>query len=196
MTSVNRTLFVVSAPSGAGKHSVIERALEQDAELEFSISATTRPLRDGEVNGKDYFFLDRSEFLRRRDAGAFAEWAEVHGNLYGTLCEELNRHVATGKDVILQIDVQGMRSLKKAGLALVTVFVTPPSLEELERRLKGRATDSLAAREVRLHNARTEMASRFEYDYVVINDRLDDAVADFLAIVRAQRCRSSRHLKE
>ena len=187
-------VFVVSAPSGAGKRTVLERVFAQDAHLGFSISATTRPPRKGEAHGKDYYFLDRDTFERRVQAGDFVEWAEVHGNAYGTLREELDRLLASGKDTVLELDVQGMRTVRRIGLDAVTVFIMAPSLDELERRLRARATDSAEVIDLRLANARAEIASRGEFDYVVVNGRLDDAVADLAAIIRAERCRTRRQL--
>lgn len=185
-------VFVVSAPSGAGKRTVLERVFAQDALLGFSVSATTRPPRKGEVHGKDYYFLDRDAFARRVQAGDFVEWAEVHGNAYGTLREELDRLLVSGKDTVLELDVQGMRNVRRIGLDAVTIFIMAPSVEELERRLRARGTDSADVIELRLANARAEIAARSEFDYVIVNDRLDDAAADLAAILRAERCRSSR----
>jgi guanylate kinase len=187
-------LFVVSAPSGAGKHTILERVLRDDPQLEFAVSATSRTPRPGEVEGKDYYFLTREEFQRRVAAGEFVEWAEVHGNLYGKLREEIERRIRTGKDVILEVDVQGMRNLKASGLAPVTMFVVPPSLDVLEGRLRGRGTEKPEDLALRLRNAREEMAARHSFDYIVVNDDLDRAVADIEAIVRAERCRAHRQL--
>lgn len=186
------SLFVVSAPSGAGKHTVLHRVLATDPRLEYSVSATTRAPRPGEVHGRDYYFLDREEFGRRVEQGGFVEWAEVHGNLYGTLREELERRLSSGKDVVLEIDIQGMRNLKQSGFDAVTVFIMPPSPSVLERRLRGRGTESPETVELRLRNAREEMEARHAFDYIVVNDRLSKAVADLKAIVRAQRCRADK----
>jgi guanylate kinase len=186
------SLFVVSAPSGAGKHTVLHRVLAADPRLEYSVSATTRAPRPGEVHGRDYYFLDRGEFGRRVEQGGFVEWAEVHGNLYGTLREELERRLSSGKDVVLEIDIQGMRNLKQSGFDAVTVFIMPPSPSVLERRLRGRGTESPETVELRLRNAREEMEARHAFDYIVVNDRLSKAVADLKAIVRAQRCRADK----
>jgi guanylate kinase len=186
------TLFVVSAPSGGGKRTVLAPVLEGDDRLEFSVSATTRAPRAGEVEGRDYYFLSREEFMRRVEAGGFVEWAEVHGNLYGTLREDLERRTALGNDVVLEIDVQGMRTIRNSGLDAVTVFIMPPSLQVLERRLRRRGTESAETLELRLRNAREEVEARHAFDYIVINDRLSKAVADMKAIVRAQRCRADK----
>ena len=178
---------MVSAPSGAGKHTILKRALDRDARLVYSVSATTRRPRSGEVDGREYYFLDRETFKKRIDAGEFVEWAEVHDNLYGTLHSELDRLLDSGKDVLLELDVQGMRNVKRLGLDPITVFIMPPSLEELARRLRGRATDSTSVILVRLNNARAEIAAKDEFQHVIVNDDIDRAVAEFEAIVRANR---------
>lgn len=185
-------IFVVSAPSGAGKHTVLQRVISGDPNVVYSISATTRPPRAAEQDGRDYHFIDRAAFMRRREAGEFAEWAEVHGYLYGTLHGELERRISSGKDVIFQIDVQGMRNLKKLRPDTVAVFIMPPSLEVLEQRLRSRGTNDDRDIALRLENARAEIDAANEFDYVIVNDKLDDAVADMQAIIRAERCRN-RH---
>jgi len=184
------SVFIVSAPSGAGKHTILRQAMERDPNLEYSISATTRRPRPGEKNGKEYYFMDRTEFMRRVEADEFDEWAEVHGNLYGTLRTELMRRTASGKDVILELDVQGMRNFKAVRKDAVTIFIMPPSLAELERRLRLRGANDEEDLALRLCNARAEIAAKDAFDYVVVNDKIEDAVADFLAIIRARRCRS------
>jgi guanylate kinase len=185
-------VFVVSSPSGAGKSVILGRARAADPSILFSVSATTRAPRKGEVEGREYYFLSREEFMRRVEAGEFLEWAEVHGNLYGTLRSEMDRLAASGQDAVLEIDVQGAASLRALGSDMVSVFIMPPSIEELERRLRARGTDAAEVIAVRVQNARREMAHYPEYDYVVVNDELDKAVADFQAIVRARRCRTER----
>ena len=181
------TVIVLSAPSGAGKHTILKRARAQDPKLAYSVSATTRAPRQGEVDGKDYYFLDRDTFEQRVANGEFAEWAEVHGNLYGTLRSELDRLVSSGKDVVLELDVQGMRSLKATGLNVVTIFIMPPSEAELARRLENRGANTPEDTALRLKNAREEMAARDEYDYVIVNDELNQAVEAFQNIVRQYR---------
>ncbi len=185
-------VFVLSAPSGAGKRTVLKGVFDKDLRLGYSVSATTRPPRSGEVEGVDYYFLDREAFERRVATGDFVEWAEVHGNLYGTLQDELERLTASGEDTVLELDVQGMRNLKARGLDMVSVFVMAPSPEELERRLTKRGTDKPDVIELRLANANAEIAARREYDYVIVNEHLDEAVQDLAAIVRAERCRAHR----
>jgi len=186
-------VFVISAPSGAGKHSILHPILERDSSIEYSISATTRAPRKGECDGRDYHFLDEAEFRRRLEACGFAEWATVHGHLYGTLHDELDRAIGSGKDVVLEIDVQGMRNVRKSRPDAVTVFILPPSVEVLEQRLRDRGTNDEADIALRIANARGEMAAVDEYDYVMVNDRLDAAIADMESIVRAERLRNRRH---
>jgi guanylate kinase len=185
-------LFVISAPSGGGKRTVLERVMASDANLEYSVSATTRQPREGETDGVDYMFLDRAEFDARIEADAFAEWADVHRHRYGTLHAELERVLATGKDAVLELDVQGMRKLREAGRDCVTVFITAPSLDALERRLRSRGTDSEEQIAGRMETAKVEIAARHEFDYIIVNDEIDEAVADMEAIVRAERLRPAR----
>ncbi|HIJ64868.1 MAG TPA: guanylate kinase [Candidatus Hydrogenedentes bacterium] len=186
------SLFVVSAPSGAGKRTILDTVFERDDGLAYAVSATTRPPRTGEVDGQNYFFLSEEAFRCRVKAGDFLEWAAVHGNLYGTLREELSKRLASGKDVVLELDVQGMRSVKAAWPDTVSVFVMAPSFEELERRLERRGANDPADTAVRLANARTEMDVRHEFDYIIVNDDLAEAVSDMEAIVRAARCRAAK----
>ncbi len=188
----NTTVFVVSAPSGAGKRTILRKVREKDDALEYVVSATTRSPRHGEVDGREYFFLDEQEFGRRVDAGDFLEWAKVHGHLYGILREELDRRLATGHDVILELDVQGMRSMKKAWPEAITIFITASSVAELEARLRKRGANDPDDMALRLENARAEMEARHAFDYIIVNEVLEEAVADFEAIVRAERRRSKR----
>ena len=185
-------VFVISAPSGAGKHAILHPILERDTSIEYSVSATTRAPRTGECDGQDYHFLDEAEFKQRVEAGGFAEWATVHGHLYGTLHDALDRAIGSGKDVVLEIDVQGMRNVRRSRPDAVTVFILPPSLAVLEQRLRDRGTNDEADIALRIANARGEMAAANEYDYAVVNDRLEDAIADMTAIIRAERLRNRR----
>ena len=187
MVGRNGTLFVVSAPSGAGKHSVICPVLANDPNLTYAVSATTRKPRDGERDGEAYYFIDEETFQARVASGEFVEWAEVHGNLYGTLRSELERLLGTGKDVVLELDVQGMKNMRQANVGAVTVFIMPPSIEELERRLRSRGVDSAEDIAIRLKNADYEMEARSSYDHVIINDDLDDAIAAFRGIIEEKR---------
>jgi guanylate kinase len=186
-------LFILSAPSGAGKTTISGRALRDIAGLEMSVSATTRAARSGEVEGRDYTFLDRDEFELRRARGDFAEWAEVHGALYGTPRAPVDRALGEGHDLLLDIDVQGARQLKHAYAGdAVAVFVLPPSEVELERRLRHRGTDSEEVILRRLERARAEMQEYRNYDYYVINEDVDRTVRLFASIVAAERVRVSR----
>jgi guanylate kinase len=185
-------LFIVSAPSGAGKTTLVERLIEQTPDLKMSRSYTSRPPREGEQDGVDYNFVTRDRFESMIAAGEFLEWADVFGNLYGTCQADTERVLAAGQDVVLVIDVQGARKVRQRGVAAVTVFVMPPSLEVLERRLRGRSKDAEAAIARRLQVAREEVASFSEYDYVVVNDELTAAVDRLRGIVIAERVRLDR----
>lgn len=190
---MNGTLLVISAPSGAGKTTLLKRIMATVPGLGFSVSHTTRPPRPGEQNGVDYHFVSREEFIAMREAGAFLEWAEVHTNLYGTSKQAVADKLATGVDVFLDIDVQGARQIKAAGeQAAIFLFVAPPSWQELEQRLRGRGTESAETVQVRLANARKEMAEAHWYDYLIVNDDLAAATEMLQAVILAERCRSRR----
>lgn len=177
-------LIVISAPSGAGKTTLCQRLLRDFAELTLSISTTTRAPRGTEQHGKEYFFTDRSEFERQIQAGRFAEWAEVHGNYYGTSKQVVEDAFKAGKSVLLDIDVQGAASLRKAfGQRCQTIFVAPPSLQTLEHRLRARKTDSEETIRKRVRNAADEMKRMSEFEHVVINDQLESAYAELSALV-------------
>ncbi len=186
------TLFVISAPSGTGKTTILKQVMAVVPGLSFSISHTTRSPRAGERDGVDYHFVDRDRFVAMREAGAFLEWAEVHGNFYGTSRATVEANLAAGADIILDIDVQGCRQVRATAGDAVSLFVVPPSWQELERRLTGRGTDNEETIRLRLANARKEMADIVDYDYVVVNDLLDSAVATMLAIIHAERSRHRR----
>ncbi len=186
------TLFVISAPSGTGKTTILKRVMAEVPGLSFSVSHTTRAPRAGEENGVDYHFVDAGRFAAMREAGAFLEWAEVHGNFYGTSLEAVEAGLAGGTDIVLDIDVQGCRQVRAAAPDAVTLFIVPPSWEELERRLAGRGTDAADTVRLRLANARREMADADRYDFVVVNDDLERAVAAVKAVVVAERCRHRR----
>ncbi|MEW6429024.1 MAG: guanylate kinase [Thermodesulfobacteriota bacterium] len=185
-------LFVVSAPSGAGKTTILRRVLAETPNLEFSISHTTRKPRGGERDGADYWFVTREEFLATRDAGGFLEWAEVHGNYYGTSRKAVEQARDRGLDIVLDIDVQGAGKLRQQGIDGVFIFIAPPSFAELERRLRGRASDSDEVIRLRLANARREMAEIHLYDHLVVNDDLGEAVTMVRAVVLARRSRGRR----
>ncbi|GAB4252630.1 guanylate kinase [Deferrisoma sp.] len=185
-------VLVVSAPSGAGKSTLIRRLRDAMPELGYSVSHTTRPPRPGERDGVDYHFVDQATFEAMRDRGEFAEWAEVHGNLYGTALTELRAAAEAGRDIVLDIDVQGALQVAERLPDAVLVFVLPPSWEELRRRLVERGQDSPEVIERRLANARSEVAVAPRYHYVVVNDDVDRCLGDLVAVVRAERCRPAR----
>jgi guanylate kinase len=180
-------LFIVSAPSGAGKTTLVERLVEQVPHLRMSRSYTSRAARQGETDGLDYNFVTRDRFETMAAAGEFLEWAEVFGNLYGTCAADTERMLAGGDDVVLVIDVQGARKVRARGLQTRAVFVMPPSFGVLEQRLRGRSKDSEAAIQRRLQVARDEVAAFTEYDFVVVNDELSGAVDRLRGIVVAER---------
>ncbi len=181
---MSRRLIVISAPSGAGKTTLCERLLKDFPVLMLSVSSTTRSPRGSERDGVDYFFLSREEFLRRSEAGRFAEWAEVHGNFYGTSRDAIDEAFTKGRAVLLDIDVQGAESLRRAYPDdTFGVFVSPPSLEELERRLRARGTDSEKSIRRRLANARNEMAKIKVFDRVIVNDDLDRTYTELRSLV-------------
>jgi guanylate kinase len=185
-------LFIVSAPSGAGKTTLVERLVEQLPNLKMSRSYTSRPKRSGEADGVDYNFVSGERFEAMIAAGDFLEWADVFGNLYGTCANDTERMLDAGIDVVLVIDVQGARKVRAAGLDTTTVFVMPPSFGELEHRLRGRSKDTEEAMERRLAVARAEVAAVVDYDYVVVNDELSTAVDRLRSIVMAQRATLQR----
>jgi len=185
-------LFIVSAPSGAGKTTLVERLVEETPHLRMSRSYTSRAARQGEADGVDYNFVLRDHFEAMIAAGEFLEWAEVFGNLYGTCAADTERMLAAGDDVVLVIDVQGARKVRSRGLAATTIFVMPPSAEVLEQRLRGRSKDSEAAIQRRLVVARQEVAAFTEYDFIVVNDHIDAAVERLRHVVLAERSRLGR----
>jgi guanylate kinase len=185
-------LFVVSAPSGAGKTTLVERLVELAPGLTKSRSYTSRPCRPGEADGVDYNFVSRDRFDEMIRAGEFLEWADVFGNLYGTSAVDTGRLRTAGQDVVLVIDVQGARQVRRQGVETCGIFVLPPSYEILERRLRGRSQDSDGAIRRRLSVAREEVSSFADYDYVVVNDDLESAVERLRAIVVAERSRVHR----
>lgn len=183
-------LLLVTGPSGAGKSSLLKWLMEQDDRLGFSVSCTTRPPRDGEVDGRDYYFVSRDEFDRRREAGEFVESAEVHGHSYGTLGSELDRAEAAGLIPVLEVDVQGgVNVIKRFGDRVLSVFVFPPDMATLEERLRGRGTDDEATIARRLVNARGELTQRNWYRYWLLNDDRDRARQDLAAVFRAEELR-------
>jgi len=185
-------LFIVSAPSGAGKTTVVEQLVEQVPHLRMSRSYTSRLARAGESDGVDYNFVTRQRFETMIAEGEFLEWADVFGNLYGTCAAATERMLAAGDDVVLVIDVQGARKVRSRQLAATTVFVMPPSYATLEQRLRGRSKDSEADIQRRLVVAREEVAAYTEYDFIVVNDEVPAAVDRLRSIVLAERARLNR----
>ena len=187
-------LFVITAPSGAGKSSLIQALLKDDPSLGLSVSYTTRPPRPGEVNGRAYHFVALPEFERMQQAGEFLESAVIYGNRYGTSQKWIERERTEGRDVLLEIDWQGALQVRRLMRQVVSVFILPPSLEVLESRLKGRAQDSAETIARRLAAAREEISHVAEYDYVIINDEFNRAALDLRSIIRAERLKLARQL--
>ncbi len=185
-------LFIVSAPSGAGKTTLVELLVERMPHLRMSRSYTSRPARHGELDGVDYNFVKRDRFEAMITAGEFLEWAEVFGNLYGTCASETERLLDVGDDVVLVIDVQGARKIRSRGVSATSVFVMPPSAEVLEQRLRGRSKDSEPEIQRRLLVAKQEVAAFSEYDFIVVNDHVDVAVERLQNVVLAERTRLNR----
>lgn len=181
-------LYVITGPSGTGKGCVCKEILKE-AENEFSVSMTTRSAREGETHGKDYYFVSEEEFLENVEKGNFLEHARVFDNLYGTPRDMVMKQLARGRNVILDIDVQGALQVKKAMPEAILIFLLPPSLEELRKRLEGRATDAQDVIEKRLGQALNEIKLIGEYDYYVVNDDIDKAVAEVRSIMTAEKCR-------
>lgn len=182
-------LFVISAPSGSGKTTLVQKLLASFGDLRFSISFTTRPPRGAERDGVDYHFVTQDEFREKIGKGEFLEWAEVHGNLYGTSRSATEKIRARGEDILLDVDVQGAAQVRTAEPEAVTMFVMPPSLQALEKRLRGRNQDSPLVIESRLAGARREIERYREYHYVLVNDDIDETAALLKAIVVAERAR-------
>ncbi len=189
------TLLIVAAPSGAGKTSLVAALLEADRAVRLSVSFTTRAPRAGEVDGRDYHFVSVRDFEAMRERGEFLESAEVHGNLYGTSRSWVAERLAAGEDILLEIDWQGAAQVRRAMPAAIGIFILPPSMTVLEQRLRARASDSEEVIARRLAAAREEIAHVAEFDYVIINDRFDDAVRDLVAIVQAERLRAANQLR-
>lgn len=193
------TLIIITAPSGAGKTTLVGGLLKRDPSVKLSVSYTTRAPREGEVEGRHYHFVDLARFRTLRDSGEFLEWAEVHGNYYGTSKSWIREQIAAGSDILLEIDWQGAQQVRKVFGDAVGVFVLPPSFDVLEQRLRGRGTDSDDVIARRLLAARGEMRHVAEFDYVILNDVLEQAIEDLAAIVRVSRLRyarqQARHLR-
>ncbi|MGD1975207.1 MAG: guanylate kinase [Desulfobacterales bacterium] len=180
-------LFIISAPSGAGKSTLCRAVLNRFMDLVYSVSYTTRLQRGEEQNGVDYHFISKNEFEKGISQGRWAEWAEVHGHYYGTCADDLDGELNAGRDILLDIDIQGAGQILQRYPDSVTIFIMPPSLETLKSRLQSRDTDSPEVIAVRLKNARQEMAHKDLYRHIITNDRLTDAVAELIAIFEKYR---------
>ncbi len=188
-------LLVVSAPSGAGKTSLVNALVSNDENIRVSVSHTTRARRGNEREGENYFFVDRAQFATMVAAGAFLEHATVFGNSYGTSRATVERELSSGRDVLLEIDWQGAQQIRHSFPAAVSLFILPPSHQALSERLRRRGEDNDEAIGKRTAEAVIEMSHHDEYDYLIVNDRFDDAVADLRAIIRAERLRASRQAR-
>ncbi len=190
------TLFIISAPSGTGKTSILKQVMDRVERLEFSVSHTTRSPRSGEREGRDYHFVSHQQFERMIGDGAFLEWARVHDNYYGTAIAPVEEKLRGGFDVILDIDVQGAEIIRRAGrLGYVDIFIAPPDADELEARLRRRGTEDEQSIATRLANSVEEMMQSSKYRYLVVNDRLEDAITMLSAIIYAQRSEGRRSLQ-
>lgn len=188
-------LFVISAPSGTGKTTILKRVMERLPRLNFSVSHTTRKPRSGELHGRDYYFVERETFEQMIDEQQFVEWARVHDNYYGTSIAAVSEKLGEGEDIILDIDVQGAGIIRHSdSLAAVQIFIAPPGLKVLEERLRGRNTEDEQTVRLRLENAASEMQAAVLYDYLVVNDQLEEAVETLIAIIVAERARARRRL--
>ena len=188
--SYQGSMLMIVAPSGAGKSSLVNALLQDDAGLKLSLSTTTRALRPGEVDGKNYRFLAKEEFLQERDQGHFLEWAEVHGHFYGTSKPWIESQMQSGNDVMLEIDWQGAQQIRKLIPAAQWIFIFPPSIEALEERLRKRGQDDEATIQRRLAAAHVELMYAHEADYIVVNDSFDQALVDLKHILASSRLRS------
>ncbi|MFM9114410.1 MAG: guanylate kinase [Polynucleobacter victoriensis] len=188
------SMLMVVAPSGAGKSSLVNALLEKDPAIGLSVSFTTRAPRPGEVNGREYNFLTEQEFLKRKDAGDFLEWANVHGNYYGTSKSWIESQMKNGKDVILEIDWQGARQVQQLIPQAIWIFILPPSIQTLEDRLRKRAQDDEATIQKRVAAAKDELAHVAEANYLVVNDNFEQALSDLNQVVLASRLRTGPQL--
>jgi len=185
-------IIVISAPAGAGKTTLCKRLLQISSSFTYSVSFTTRPPRKNEIEGVDYYFISRKEFQEMIKQKKFVEWAQVHGELYGTSADLLDKAIETKKDVVLEVDVEGGIEIKKRYPEAVLIFLLPPSWQELEKRLHKRATEGTEKIRERINQAKKEITYAPSYDYLVVNDDINKALDDILSIVRAERCRINR----
>jgi guanylate kinase len=189
-------LFVVSSPSGGGKGTLVQRMLDALPDLSYSVSYTTRTPRNGELDGREYFFVARNRFEQMVAANEFLEWASVHGNLYGTARRQVMREINEGRDIVLEVDVQGAASVRELIAESVSIFILPPSHEVLRERLLKRGTDTAEELELRLRNAPAELSHYTAFDYLIVNDDVDSAANRLVAIVNAERSRCKRQEQE
>ena len=189
-------LFVISAPSGAGKTTIVEALRQRFKDLAYSISHTTRLPRRGEVDGKDYHFLTRAAFKEMVAGKCFVEWAEVYGNLYGTNFSTLEKKISSGSDILLDLDIQGGENIRNHFKNSVLIFLLPPSLKTLENRLKKRGTDSEEVIDRRMGEAVSDIRNCSWYDYLIINDDLETAIRETVSIILSERCRTERRLPD
>ena len=194
MTTTPGNLFIVSAPSGTGKTSLIEALSQTDIDLSLSVSYTSRSMRLGEVEGRDYYFVERKIFEQMLEHGEFLESAEVYGNLYGTSQKWINKAIDSGQDILLEIDTQGAQQVRRFFSNAVSIFVLPPSIKVLETRLRNRNQDCEEASARRMAAARQEISHVREYDYVIINENLDKALRELVCVVHADRLRMAVQL--
>ena len=185
-------IIVISAPSGVGKTTLSKRLLQVSSSFTYSVSFTTRVPRKNEIEGVDYYFISQEEFKKMIDQDKFVEWAQVHGELYGTSAELLDKAIEIKKDVVLEVDVQGGIKIKKRYPEAVLIFLLPPSWQELEKRLNKRATEGIAKIRERIKQAKKEITYAHYYDYLVVNNEINKALSDISNIVRAERCRINR----
>ena len=191
--TVEGITFIVSAPSGTGKTTTCRMLQERMPDLKFSISHTTRSPRDGEKEGKDYFFISENEFKEKIARGAFLEWAKVHNQYYGTAQETITRHRKNGDNIILDLDVQGVESLRKMNFSGIFVFILPPSLEELTSRLRNRGTENEDSIQKRIEVGKNEIKKYSMYDFVLTNSNVEDTVQKIISIIEAETCRVNRY---
>ena len=189
-------LYVISAPSGAGKTSICKEILQKFPGLHRSISYTTRSRREGEQDGVDYHFISADDFQEMVNKGSFVEWAQVHGNFYGTAKETIQKALSEGSDILLDVDFQGAEQLRQSGLDGIFIFILPPNMKELRKRLDFRNTDADPVIEQRMDNASEEIAQAVYFDYLVVNDVLDKAVDSVRSIIKAEAVRTARMIDQ
>ncbi|BAK78229.1 guanylate kinase [Pseudogulbenkiania sp. NH8B] len=194
MVQPSGNIYIVIAPSGAGKTTLVSALLAVDPAVQLSVSYTTRAPREGEVEGTHYHFVGKEQFLAMIEAGDFLEYAEVYGNYYGTSAAWLREKLAEGRDILLEIDWQGAEQVRRLFDGVITIFIAPPSINELERRLRGRATDSEEVIQRRLAEARSEVDRAALYDYIVVNDDIERAKQDLISIIRAERLHGTKQM--